>query len=63
MVKQETLNEKQQMLLKAWNQLNNSVELNIHLQEEITRRDSIVFFTFQKFFSFKYSLNTFFFRF
>ncbi|KAL3989403.1 hypothetical protein ACH3XW_27530 [Acanthocheilonema viteae] len=39
MAKQETLNEKQRMLLEAWNQLNSSVELNIHLQEEITRRD------------------------
>lgn len=41
MAKQEILNEKQRMLLEAWNQLNSSVELNIHLQEELTRRDGI----------------------
>ncbi|VDM94628.1 unnamed protein product, partial [Onchocerca ochengi] len=39
MAKQEILNEKQRMLSDAWNQLNNSVELNIYLQEELTRKD------------------------
>uniref|UniRef100_A0A915PVT4 Uncharacterized protein n=1 Tax=Setaria digitata TaxID=48799 RepID=A0A915PVT4_9BILA len=39
MGKQEILNEKQRMLLEAWNQLDSSVELNIRLQEELTQRD------------------------
>ncbi|KAM3728872.1 Ciliary rootlet coiled-coil protein [Dirofilaria immitis] len=39
MAKQEILNEKQRMLIEAWNRLNSSIELNTHLQEELTRRD------------------------
>ncbi|VDK77454.1 unnamed protein product [Litomosoides sigmodontis] len=39
MAKQEALNEKQQMLLEAWDQLNSTVKLNIHLQEEVARRN------------------------
>ncbi|KAK6111870.1 hypothetical protein QQG55_45375 [Brugia pahangi] len=39
MAKQEILNEKQRMLLEAWNQLNSSVELNMRLQDELMRRD------------------------
>uniref|UniRef100_A0A0R3S2P7 Calponin-homology (CH) domain-containing protein n=1 Tax=Elaeophora elaphi TaxID=1147741 RepID=A0A0R3S2P7_9BILA len=39
MAKQEILNGKERMLLERWNQLNSSVELNIRLQEELTRRD------------------------
>ncbi|VDO65882.1 unnamed protein product [Onchocerca flexuosa] len=39
MAKQEILNEKQRMLSEAWNQLNGCVELNVYLQEELTRKD------------------------
>ncbi|EJW71701.1 hypothetical protein WUBG_17393, partial [Wuchereria bancrofti] len=39
MTKQEILNEKQRMLLEAWNQLNSSAELNMRLQDELMRRD------------------------
>lgn len=49
MAKQEALNEKQRMLLEAWDQLNSTVKLNIHLQEEVARRNGILL-TSQKFF-------------
>lgn len=49
MVKQEMLNEKQQMLSEAWNQLNSVIDRNFQLQEELSRRDGIFFSTLLQF--------------